>query len=170
MNYYFVTWLNEVSSKNIFPCLVFQKDNWNDYGYKTLFNVFYYKNKTEHSNLGYYRIMHVGEVETNIPKEFTKLAEDFCSLGVSEEFYRNIFEADSQNAKKILLGLNDIALNKVFLEKYKDNEILNKSLLRGSSSELIIENAEKIVKLLLVIVQFLIKFFLLIINSQNLKI
>ena len=84
MNYYCVTWLNEVSMKNKFPCLVFQKDNWNDYGYKTLFNVFYYKNKTEHSNLGYYRIMHVGEVETNIPAEFTNLGEDFCSLGVSE--------------------------------------------------------------------------------------
>ena len=103
MKFYSIQYLKDITKECIFPCLAFKKDNWNDYGYRTLFIVYHFLNSSNYEELGYYRIMHIEEQSTELDAEFEKLNEDYCSLAMSEDFYKKFHKRDPNNIQSFLL-------------------------------------------------------------------
>lgn len=145
MQCYSLDYLWEKEKLKIFSCLCFIKQSWNDYGYYTLFRVYHFNNKNDFLELGYYRIMNISGESTVLPLDFNYLPNEFCSLGMSEDFYHSFFKRDSENIKQTLLDLNDVSLKKLYFAELADNDCFNKSLLRGLSIDYVKENFETII-------------------------
>ncbi|MDM7502029.1 AAA family ATPase [Lactococcus lactis] len=88
-------------------------DPWDDYGYKTYFNMFAQK-KDEVFDIGGIRILHIKSLSTFevIDKEFNSLNQDFISMGTSDKYYENIIEVfGEEKALELLRSLNDITIS-----------------------------------------------------------
>lgn len=128
-------------------------DNWNDFGYKTQFNAYYFDGEKE-SYLGYVKIAFsdeykkkLGVVEGDgtyfirysdyIPTTFKSLDKDFFSLG-SMTYYENIRDTFSKEEREYIFNsLNDLAYNLelFYLFKNKKISVLETSLLRDFYDE-----------------------------------
>ena len=112
--------------------------NWNDYGCHTWYSLFYFKSSTDKTFIGELKIMHKDEDDTNsiIPKNFKSLSTDYCSVGISNSYYhslKRLFSVDE--CEKILVALQDCAVQIERYEQYKDNSTFKVSLVRDLSSE-----------------------------------
>ena len=100
-------------SANEFPCFIFVYDNWNDYGYYTLFNTFYYESKYNVPvEIGFIKILQKDTKKTSLKPDFEKLTSEFCSLGSSSKFYTNLFHLGREIALEFLKRVNDIAIER----------------------------------------------------------
>ncbi|MEK6495312.1 ATP-dependent nuclease [Myroides odoratimimus] len=83
--------------------------------------------------------MHETESRTNdcIAKEFEELSDEFCSLGQSIDFYKNLKKKFSNEDffYQVLQNLNDIAFLPVIKEKFENNYTFKRSLIRTSEAE-----------------------------------
>lgn len=70
-----------------------------------------------------------------MPTKFTELSKEFCSLGQSVEFYRNLKESQPINYQSILLALRDVALFPKILEEFEKEDAYIKSLSRNNDAE-----------------------------------
>lgn len=121
---------------NAFPCFIFVSDNWNDYGYRTLFNTYYYESKNKHPiEIGYIKILQKNTKTTKLSCSFNQLTNDYCSLGSSNNFYKKLFDINREIALDFLTKMNDIAINDKIYDSFKDEEGFQVSLLRSASSE-----------------------------------
>lgn len=146
MHFYLIYKIRDITLNNQFPCLGFIKDNWNDYGYQTLFNVVYYNSPNDFEELGYYRIMQEGKSSTDLPSEFDFLPDEYCSLAMSDDFYTKFYKRNKNEIEKALLTLNDVSLKTEYFDKLQNDRVFNSSLLRGSSIEFIKKNYKKIIQ------------------------
>lgn len=128
-----------VKAPTRYPCFVLNHNyNWNDYGCHTWYSLFYFKSLTDKTFIGELKIMHKEEDDTNsiIPKNFKSLSTDYCSLGISNSYYyalRRLFSVDE--CEKILVALQDCAIQIERYEQYEDNSTFQVSLIRDLSSE-----------------------------------
>lgn len=123
-------------SKDVkFPALALVSDNWNDFGYFTLFNLVIFINRYEEEEIGNIKILQKNSDNTVLPSDFTQLNETFCSLGQSLEFYENIKKHFPTNFIEILNALNDISINEQIAEKFQYVDGYTRSLFRFSSAE-----------------------------------
>lgn len=116
-----------------FPYLLIKRRQWDDYGYKTLFELLYVKSSDKASvqvgsvKIGYYG---QGESSTQLPCEFFQLGNQYFSLGQSREYYMNLSELGNDLEREILNGLRDLRFtgnrNKLIL----DEAVVSKSLAR----------------------------------------
>lgn len=146
MHFYNINYIKDINKDCIFPCLGFIKDNWNDYGANTLFHVFHFFTQSNYEELGYYRIMHNGDKSTELLPSFEELDEDWCSLAMSDDFYSKFYLRDKTNIEEALYKLNDISLKPKYFEIFKNNEVFNNSILRGSSINFIKQNFHLIIE------------------------
>lgn len=69
-------------------------DNWDDYGFKTMFGARYIDEHGNEHSLGAVQIgmvnMDAGKTFDHIPKSFITIPEQFFSLGQAEDYYENI--------------------------------------------------------------------------------
>lgn len=124
---------NEYQSKHTYKEIFVLKPNkWNDYWYYyTLYTVYYYDNKGDENYVGEVKI---GEKNNeDLPKEFENLSDDYFSVGQSKDYYSNLYQISEKYSfsENILKLLNDLVERDDLLIKYKDNYVLNKSLLRS---------------------------------------
>ena len=68
-----------------------------------------------------------------MPKSFTKLSDEFFSLGQSESYYINLQKIDKYVDLDVLNSLNDMAKNINILEENNDKNIIRTSILRSIS-------------------------------------
>lgn len=131
--------------------LVFKQSNWNDYGYRTLFDCTLVKNN-ESISMGTVSFASIREAEAEYKKtqdtssnykwvsydvsDFLEnsysdqLSENIVSLG-STEYYQSLYEKlDSKTVKKILKNLNDIAFNTDLYKKNININVIQVSFLR----------------------------------------
>ena len=73
-----------------FPLIVLVKDGWNDYGFYTLYNLVYYREFGDYTEIGNVKILEKNSDSTSIPSKFKQLSNDYCSLGQSLEFYEKL--------------------------------------------------------------------------------
>jgi predicted ATPase len=147
-----------LNATNLF-CL--KEDNWDDFGFKTIFTVTVYDENGHVHDLGNVKIGYKGQLSgltsEFIRKEFTSLDDNFFSLGQEPEYYEKIYNDLSETCKiNLLNGLNDVAFNSSSLEVAKSDEIEAKakdldsvfsvSLLRNVSSSVITEQFSKILQ------------------------
>lgn len=131
--------IEEVSPPSQYPCFVLNHNwNWNDFGYYTWYSLFYFKSEEEKFFLGELKILHAGSKDTNsvIPQTFTELGDDFCSLGITTDYYKNMRKRFStEECHSILSALQDCSIRIEHYERFKDTEGYQLSLCRELSSE-----------------------------------
>lgn len=116
------------------------KNNWDDWGYKTSFDLYYYNENNEFENIGSVKIANknVSKGPTIIPLSFSKLDTDFFSLGTEKVFYENLNNLQENVRDFILTALNDIASSEEIFADVINYDVTTTSLLRGISVDEVI--------------------------------
>jgi len=129
-----------------------KEDNWDDFGFKTIFTVTIYDKQGVVHDLGNVKIGYVGQTEgwtsEQLPQQFPRLGEGYFSLGQDYGYYQKITENLCPDcAKNLLIGLKDIVKDTNNLqiaekdaEKLKANSLNSvfvASLLRSVTSSVI---------------------------------
>jgi predicted ATPase len=121
-----------------FPSFVLVlNDGWNDYNIVSEYALFYYPTERDCILIGRLKIIHKTEINTFdiIPKSFTNLSSDFCSLGQEFRYYENLKNTFGGTFTNALWALQDAALFPKIHERYEHNDNFKKSLIRDDGPE-----------------------------------
>lgn len=146
MQFFLVRYHSDVRQGRYIGYLV--RDNWDDWGlFATLFHLIVFDENGEKHDLGGVKIGQKGlqgggsgaAVEGKIRKpfleySFEELNEDYFSLGMGENYYEELMELDPNLRSEILYSLKDVIYDKEIFEKYKNEHVMAKSLLRYVNS------------------------------------
>ncbi len=125
-------------------CLCLLPDNWNDFGYCTLFELVYKDKDGTINHIGALRVLINDAVDKHtvheLPKEVMNFQEYTISMGCSEEYYTNLKNVFGTRFEQILFALHDIAYFPQFYDSYlskfpKQKNAIDKSLFREDSVE-----------------------------------
>jgi predicted ATPase len=117
------------------PCLILVKDGWNDFGYTTLYKLYFADSNRVLVDIGHVKILNQDQSGTVVPDIFETLDESFCSLGQEMNYYKNFRKYLSEEAESILSNLKDVSINKNAYQTFKEHVGFSKSLLRSSEAE-----------------------------------
>lgn len=144
---YYVKEYNEKSESNwTYPCFVLEPKSWDDYTFKTSFDLYYYRDLFNRVDMGFLKIMQKKSTTTILKKEFNQLTNNYCSLGQSIEFYMRIKNTFPDKFYNILNSLNDCNVNYDIRKEFERLEGFTTSLLRTSESFLIYNKFDEIIK------------------------
>lgn len=109
--------------------------SWNDYSYRTLFNMEYVDAKGYSHSIGQIKIGFIGQdIETTtfdkIKKDFNKLDDVFFSLAESAEFYQKLYSFGKNLSRDILNRLNCVVVSEKAIKAAKKESVFKSSLLR----------------------------------------
>lgn len=112
--------------------------NWDDYSFKTSFDVVICNEHGNEVDLGTIKIGYKGQPKgwtlDNIPKEFEVLPEDYFSLGQDVNYYKNAYDAlDPEIRTCLLRALRDVVLDEALLAAASGERVFKDSLTRGVS-------------------------------------
>ena len=108
-------------------------DNWDDFGYQTLYILFYFDNAGNRHQIGSVKIGQYGleEGRPKLPTDFDELDERFFSLGQDVEYYSSLMGLEpGGTATALLSALNDIAANEEIYQRALGENVTGVSLLR----------------------------------------
>ncbi|WP_421169484.1 AAA family ATPase [Aeromonas dhakensis] len=112
-------------------------NNWDDYSFKTFFQVIVYDSVGDTHDIGSikigYKNQQSGWTVDSLDESFNGLGKEFFSLGQSEEFYSKIKSLDSELGTEILKALNDVVYHENSWQLIKDEDVFKYSLLRDIS-------------------------------------
>lgn len=111
-------------------------DNWNDFSYRTLYQITLFDENGSRHDLGYVKIGNFGqttEERIELEEEFERLDERYFSLGQSSEYYETIQGLNSKLKELLLLGLRDIIFNEELQARALEEDVTKISLLRDTS-------------------------------------
>lgn len=99
------------------------EDQWDDwFQYSTMYDLYIVDSLSHQCYMGKTKIGQKGMVEDQrrpaLPESFSRLSEDFFSLGQDSYYYENIKNLGDVMRSEILAALNDIAYN---TNKYRPN-------------------------------------------------
>jgi len=132
-----------------YPYVILVQDGWDDFGYKTMFYAELHLSLNEIHHLGNVKILKKGQLKgfTEMPGDkFEKLGKNYCSIGVSLDYYENLFKQGANIYKPHLRGLSDVTYNDDIKAKFEDTEGFQVSLLRSGGAERTIADARKLFK------------------------
>jgi predicted ATPase len=119
----------------VYPCISFNKDNWDDFGFKTTFKVYYYTDQRNGEEIGDIKILDISTQYTTVPDAFNRLGPGRCSLGQSLEYYANMKRFFPETYETILNDLKDIAISTDLATEFEDADGFRSGLLRFGSAE-----------------------------------
>lgn len=120
---------------------------WDDYGYKTLFQVYYYEpvDYPEPRHLGAVKILQRDAMVTQLATaEMDGLDERFCSLGQDLDYYDDVMALGPDTARAVLRGLRDMVLDPAIFARFQGAEGVERSLLRSSSARIALRDAGRL--------------------------
>lgn len=144
-------------AKNL-VCLI--EDNWDDFGFKTVFNVVVYDENGSCYDLGSVKIGYQDQSEGwtshNVKESFSALDDGFFSLGQEPEYYKIIYdELSADYTRSLLSGLKDVVYYEINLDRAQSNaqylesqgrrSVFNYSLLRSVSPSVISTQYHRII-------------------------
>ncbi|EPF10542.1 hypothetical protein ICA_03053 [Bacillus cereus BAG1O-3] len=108
------------------------RDNWNDFGFYTLYNLFYLDSNLNETEIGYVKIGYKGQEEgpTDLQTTFDSVPSNYFSLGQSVDYYKELRNLGDDIRMDCLKGLNDLAYLKDMYEEVLEEKVLETSLLR----------------------------------------
>ncbi len=110
-------------------------DNWDDFGFKTLFQLVLFDETGNSHEIGSLKISYFGQekgwTSEKVPQKFSALDDEFYSLGLDIDYYTKLIDIlGLQETQKFLEFLNDIANDSVLRDKVKNEKAFEESLLR----------------------------------------
>jgi len=112
-----------------------KSDNWDDFGYKTLFNLVVFDEEGVRKEIGSIKIGFVGQAEgwtlQSISHPFNELPDNFYSLGQDADYYRNLIDAFSDDmVVDILTALGDVSYSNDRFSLAENEKAFSTSLTR----------------------------------------
>lgn len=119
------------------PCFFLDSTIWDDYGYKTSFNLHYVDQYGNKLSIGKVKICRKNEYRTLdvIPKFFLSLDSDYCSLGQETSYYSNIKRVLGDDAMSFLYAMKDAAAFSRISDDFVNDLGFRHSLLRDNSAD-----------------------------------
>lgn len=116
--------------------LFLEFNNWDDYTYKSTYDLYFYNGKREIS-LGEIKIIdsNIDTGKVSIEDAVNTLGANFCSLGQTKEYYLRLKKLSDQDSELILSSLNDCAYDERIYELFKDLDQFKSSAVRFSTAE-----------------------------------
>ena len=127
-----------------FPTAVLRRSRWDDFGYRTSFELTVHLSESEVASIGDVKIVMKGQSSgaTPLPENgFAKLNEEYCSLGQAFSYYEALLRLGERIYRPILDGLRDVTVDAVRLAGFEDEHPFKFSLLRVSGAELALRDA-----------------------------
>lgn len=112
--------------------------NWDDFSYKTSFVAVYFDSAGRRVSLGTLKIGYAsqgnGWTRDKLEKTFTQLPPGWFSLGEDVDYYKTIHDKLTVEDRKALLGaLRDVVADDAILQAVQEEDVFEKSMLRGVS-------------------------------------
>lgn len=111
-------------------------NNWDDYGFKTTFDMYYVNSLGEEKYIGRVSItskgLNQGSVEFE-ERKFNQLSEEYCSIGQGQGYYEELMGLSKEDRESILIGLRDCAFQQDIFNEFKVEQSVQTSLLRHVS-------------------------------------
>jgi predicted ATPase len=89
-----------------------QQDHWNDYSFQTLYHLYHQgASESSASLIGGVKILRKGQSEADgilIQEPFDELAQEYCSVGVSLDYYQRLNEISEPDRTYIVTALRDV--------------------------------------------------------------
>lgn len=146
---YFTTAPNARESARTRPGIAWLgDDNWDDYGFKTVFHLRCY-NGIRSVDVGAVKIGSFGMRggRTSLPESFEALEPGFFSLGIDESYYATLRdEFDDETRLAIFSGLRDAAYDAELFEQAHNERVMLDSLLRGTDADTVRTQYRRIVQ------------------------
>jgi hypothetical protein len=119
-------------------------DSWNDYSFHTIYTLWYFDSSKAKNEIGRLKLGQFGMGEgmwsPDPPDEFSTLDPSrFFSLGIGHEYYRNIVDIEDGKGYDLLDALVDFTLRPDVYSKARDEQVVQKSLLRDDNEDTIQE-------------------------------
>lgn len=128
-------------------------DNWDDYSFKTLFNLTVFDEQGNMKRVGDVKIGFVGQsegrTEEHIPRQFETLSEKFYSLGQDADYYRNLTDINNISAEistDILIALGDVIHAPHRLDAVESEVAFRTSLMRSVNRSTIDQQFKRILR------------------------
>jgi len=111
-------------------------DAWNDFGFSTLFHLYYLDSNGYRHTIGGVKIYKrgAGPVHTKLKPTFARLSRSYVSLGDGQKFYENLVALGDDRAKEILESLRDAAWDEEIYHAFANEDGMRTSLLRTIST------------------------------------
>ncbi|XYJ10295.1 AAA family ATPase [Telluria sp. B2] len=114
-----------------------RQDNWDDFGFKTLFTLIVFNHLGEKITIGQVKIGFAGQTSGwtahQIPAEFDFLPSAYFSLGQDAEYYKNIEALPGGIKTEVLIALRDVVADVSAFSQFEDEKAFTTSLLRSTS-------------------------------------
>lgn len=113
-----------------------QSGNWDDYSFKTSFDVVLIDGSGNNVELGTVKIGHKGQekgwTREGMPQEFESLPDIYFSLGQDVKYYKKAIEfLDDETRGALLRALRDVAYDDEILNSAVEEKVFQDSLTRG---------------------------------------
>jgi predicted ATPase len=115
------------------PRVVLRQDNWDDFGFKTTYSTSFRGPDGITMDLGNVKILRRGQEDgrPGLPKRFTKLDAEFCSLGQDIEYYEELMRIPDENLRRrYLKAIRDSAFDPTIEHAFEAEPGWQTSLLR----------------------------------------
>lgn len=118
---------------DVYPALKLEYDNWDDFGYKTTFRLYFFDEAKFRHSIGLVKILTLKESQTQkvIPKVFTSLSAAFCSIGQIWGYYSALKRLVPEGYESVLYALKDAAWFTEIRYKFENHGTFRSSLLRN---------------------------------------
>ncbi len=141
---------------DFFDTIALVYDNWDDFGYKTSYAVYYCDNDGIATRIGRIKIYHTSldddnserKIDLLIKKEsnIKQLDKNYCSLGQDLRYYQNLKEKLPQSYMQVLSRLRDLAIDSAIYDEFSDAPGVSCSLLRESSAIKALNEAKRTIE------------------------
>jgi len=139
---------NTIKKKAIRNEFYLRFNNWDDYGFKTLFYLIYHDNDGYAHRIGAVKIGSVGMKNENyktspesiveLPESFSELGKTYFSIGQDKSYYKRINDLGEDVRIFIHKALNDVCFDLNLFENFKDEAVMRASLMRDMVSSSIL--------------------------------
>ncbi len=123
--------------------VVLTRDNWDDYGFKTLFSAEFHVSPGDKVDLRGVKILKQSQESglTPIASSFTTLDDTYYSLGQELSYYESLLELPDRIGHDYLSALRDAAANPAIVAQFKEESGFGTSLLRSGAAARALEDA-----------------------------
>jgi predicted ATPase len=132
----------QAKPKTDHPTFVLQQDNWNDFAFRTQYQLYYRRPgtaaKQDEDLIGSVKILRRGQKNTDglqISKDFEALGQDFCSVGESLDYYERLSGLGPDIRSAVLNALRDVVQDPLLVEQFHSEEGWSISLFRDQKDE-----------------------------------